>query len=360
MKYQPAILIILFLLSNFAISQEIIKIERSADDKSGVVYQSDYQLTATPIDLPDLKVIPKVLKPLILPQSSSFFKESDEKIIESVDFKQYLNPTTYLAVEIDPVNKNLKYIRTGTVLTEESESAILQSPKWIEDQLRLKLTELRSHGIQTEREYANLILKAEEKIKDEVAFVLANMSYQSLVDSRFIVDKEAIIRNAEYIYLFADSLQYVEIVEHGNFADRTFRTTTRYRIYDSAKRDTVWSEIPSDIYYWYVVHPKMDQEGVYVRDNNNNASGQRTYGYAWRDYIWNNPDALYDYRNVNKTTAKGSILTIPRFGELIQTTRYLWDRKKAYFPFNRPLNPENSALDLIGNWCSRALPVDVT
>ena len=350
--------VIAFIVS--AYSQEQIIIDRTPEDIRGTASSAYQQTTATPLEIPELKVEPKNIIPLVLPNNSTYFLSEEEKVVGSASLKQLILFGKYSAFEIDTRQKTISAINTATLLTPESEQAISQSPIWIEDQLRLKLTELRIHAITTEKDYANLIINASENIKDEVAFVVANMSYQSLVDYRFISDKEAIIRNAQYIYLYADSLNYVELVEHGNFADRTYRTTTRYRIYDSAKKDTVWSEIPYEIYYWYVVHPKMDQEGVYVKDNSNDATGQRTYGYAWRDYIWNNPDAVHDYRNVNKTTKKGSIQTIPRFGELIKSARFLWDRKKTYLPFNRPLLQDNSALDIIGNWCSRALPVDVT
>ncbi len=54
-----------------------------------------------------------------------------------------------------------------------------------------------------------------------------------------------------------------------SITDKDYYTTTKYRIYDPVQEDTIWSEIPRDYYYWYIVHPKLDQEGLYIKDNNN-------------------------------------------------------------------------------------------
>jgi hypothetical protein len=312
---------------------------------------------ATPIALPDILDINN-------DEGISLVK-SDVNILNGTLVSEdsltlMLNPGEFTYFTVDALNENVISEKKPFELSNESHSAINLAPAWLEDQLRLKLSLIRKYSLQLEKEYAGMILSAQHKYVDEIAFVIANMSIQSLTDSRFLKDKQMIVRNAEFIYKVDDSLSYVNIVEKEGNNPRDYHTTTTYRIYDPVKKDTIWSEIPRDIYYWYLVSPKMDQEGVYVTDNNNDNSGQRTYGYSWRDFIWNNPDPTHDYRNVNITTSKGTVGTIPRFGELIKNAKILWDRNKTYLTFNRPINPTNSALDLIGNWCSRALPVDVS
>lgn len=354
-------IVIIFIICLSISAKENPVITKEITHQKGTAAIRHIDCEIQPIDLPNTNIIPIIIKPVVLQNYpfGNFFIPSKETTIDSANINQILQGGQYTYFEINATNKSIT-AQTNQTLSNESEQAILQTPVWLEEQLRIKLTELRKHGLNTEREYASLILNAPFQLKDEVAFVIANSSYQTLTDTRFVGDKQAIVRNAEFIYKYADSLAYVELVEKGNHNDRTNYTTTRYRIYDPNTKDTIWSEIPHSIYYWYIVHPKMDQEGFYVLDNNNDASGQRTYGFAWRQFIWENPDPLHDYRNVNKTTSKGSVITIPRFGELIKQARFLWDRKKTYLPFNRPFLPGNSALDLVGNWCSRALPVDVT
>lgn len=350
---------IFFCLFTFSLMAQKPSINKSPQDikNSVMILQENQEVTA--IELPDLQIIPKSIEPLLPSKFQSSVLQFENSVIYSDSTKIILNPGDFKYFVFDSKNKNI----TQTILkdlSDESYQAIARAPKWIADQLSLKLKELRVAGITTEKQYASLILTAPDKMVDEVAFTIANMSFQSLTDSRFSSDKEAIIRNAEMIYRYADSLKYVKLLEVRDVVTNDYYTTTSYRIYDPIKKDTVWSEIPKEYYYWYIVNPKMDQEGVYVKDNSNDGTGQRTYGFAWRDFIWNNPDPLHNYTNVNKTTSKGSVITIPRFGELIKSAEILWDRNQTYYTFNRPFTNSKMALDIIGNWCSRAIPVDVT
>lgn len=355
MKYLVLLFLIIFLQANSNAKSPII--DKSEHDKK--LNTQNGEIVITPIELPGTLAYPLELQPISKQKIENTFLQYANTVLFSDSTNEIITPGAYKYFIIDTKNKNISQTKTSD-LSSESEQAIKRAPLWLADQLRLKFNELRTSGVTTEKQYANLILTAGEKQVDEVAFTIANMSYQSLTDSRFISDKEAILRNAEMIYKFADSLKYVKLVEHKDEQTGDYYTTTTYRIYDPVLKDTIWSEIPKEIYYWYIVHPKMDQEGVYVKDNSNDASGQRTYGFAWRDFIWNNPDPAHNYTNVNKTTTKGSILTIPRFGELIKSAEILWDRNQTYYTFNRPFTSSTMALDIIGNWCSRAIPVDVT
>jgi len=350
----------IILVVGITLSQEKISITKTSSEYRGVAEIIHEDCNIQPVELPKLNIVPKNIIHRNLIDNRYLMIEQSDSIISTSSLKTVLKPQEHACFEVDPINGKVTSIEYSYELSPEAIQAIAQSPIWIRDQLALKFRELRNHSLQTEKQYAGIILNSEQKYKDEVAFVIANTSYQTLTDSRFAQDKQAIVRNAEMIYRYADSLNYVKLVEFGNFAQGMYGTTTKYRIYDPAQKDTIWTEIPSDIYYWYIVHPKMDQEGVYVKDNGNDASGQRTYDYAWRQFIWSNPDPNHDYSNVNITTSKGSVTSIPRFGDIIKQATILWDRNKTYLPFNRPFAGTVSALDIIGNWCSRALPVDVT
>lgn len=191
-----------------------------------------------------------------------------------------------------------------------------------------------------------------------------------LKDNRFRITKDMLVSNAQFIYNVVDSLKYVRLVEHGDFVSGDYYTSTEYRIKDGSGGDTIWSEIPKDIYYWYLVFPKIDRECVYKNDNTS-SSQNRTYGYFWKDYIWNNPHPSFDYSNVDTTMVylapykawvpgiyKGGSpeehrwTTLQRFGELIQEPDVLWDRRATYYPFNRAYQESNYALNVIGNFVS--------
>ncbi|NLO19972.1 MAG: T9SS type A sorting domain-containing protein [Ignavibacteria bacterium] len=345
-----------FVFNYFANSQQIIKVEKAEQKGTASVNKEIKSIEAIP--LPATQIKPNYYKPRFLKNKMEILNYIQEnELIESISGKTILQDNEYSAYIIDTRDESLSYLSPAFTISETAKEAIGEAPLWLEDQLLYKFRLLATRNLDVD--YAQLILDAPIEQKDEVAFVIAYMSLQSLSDSRFLSDKEMILRNAAHIYKVDDSLQYVEKVEYGSFEARDYYTTTKYRIFDPSLNDTIWSEVPKEIYYFYVVHPKLDQEGVYAKDNVNSKE-QRTYGYEWRHYIWSNPDPNYNYQPVNVKTSKGSVDSIPRFGELMQQPKILWDRRRTYFPFGRPFLPSNHALDMIGNWGSLALPVDVT
>ncbi len=242
--------------------------------------------------------------------------------------------------------------------SSKADEALNLIPYWVYSELILKFDELYQYGL--DDDYAQLIIDAPLKYRDEIAFIIAYTSANTLRNSRFTADINMISSSVDFIYKIDSLLQYVDLVEYNEGKAAEQYTTAKYKIFDPGVNDTIWSEIPKEIYYFYVVMPKLDQEGVFVKDNGDDASGQRTYGYDWRTFIWNNPDPSHDYTQVNKTTSKGSVITIPVFKDLISKAKILWDRNRTYYTFNRPFKDSDHAMDVIGNWCSRAVPVDVT
>lgn len=350
-----------FLLFAFALSfpnlfgQSVFTVEKP--DQNGCAYINGEASHKEGIYLPQYDVQARENHSIFLRNAPAMVKGGlVNDVIKSSAAKLALPPAGHFVFELDTRAESIAPIDPTTQICDKAKQAILEAPLWLEDQLTLKLQLLAKSSY--DDDFAQLILDAPQKMKDEVAFFIAYTSFETLTDPRFISDKEMIIRNAEMIYNVDDSLQYVDIVEH-DAQDRNYYTTTKYRIYDPQKQDTIWSEIPREMYYFYIVCAKMDQEGVYVKDNSGVAE-QRTWGIEWRKYIWENPDPAHDYTQVNKTTSKGSIITIPRFADVMKKPRILWNRTKTYYPFNRPFEDDDHALDVLGNWASRALPVDVT
>ncbi len=350
------ILISFFIFNYFAISQQVINIEKTEQKGTASINQEEKSIQAIP--LPNNIIQPKHIKPVFLDNKREYYNYLQKNdVLKTMNKKTLLQNGEYSAYVLDTRDESVEYLRPTFSLSETAQNALQIVPLWLENQLEYKLRLLATRNL--DDDFAQLILDAPIEQKDEVAFVIAYMSFQSLTDSRFLSDKEMILRNAEMIYNVDDSLQYVDKVEYGSFEARDYYTTTKYRIFDPQQNDTIWSEIPKEIYYFYVVHPKLDQEGVYVKDNAGSQE-QRTYGYEWRHYIWSNPDTNFNYQPVNITTSKGTVDSIQRFGEMMKQPKILWDREKTYFPFGRAFLPTDHALDVIGNWASRALPVDVT
>ncbi len=253
------------------------------------------------------------------------------------------------------------------------EAAVNRVPKWLQYDLRFRF---KKPAAAMRTKMVNLINTTPKQYLDEVAYVLTYLPQEVLNASRFAGDWDYIIRNAELIYSSADSLKYVRLVESGDTASGDWSTTTEYRIKQGSSY--IWRAVDKYYYYEFIVMPKLEQEGVYVTDNNTSITAQRTWGYMWRDYLWNNyaqavntadtADRSYNkvntwgYKVVNSAGAYDTIRidTIARLGELMQMPEYLWNENPTIYLFNRSFSASQSALDVLGNWASRCVPQDVT
>ncbi len=292
---------------------------------------------------------------------------------DGMDRKRILRPGESLvfSVENNVVSEITSQFET---FSSEIENAIARVPEWMRYDLRFKFSEVTTPSVRTKM--VDLIQSTSKKYLDEVAFVLTYLPEEVLTSTRFINDWEHILHNAEMIYLHADSLKYVRLVESGDTATGNWSTTTEYKIKEGS--NYVWRQIDKYYYYQFIVMPKLEQEGVYVTDNNTSITAQRTWGYFWRDYLWNdyaqavNPSDAEDrsyhdvnmcgYVAINSAGARDTICidTIPRLGQLLQMPEYLWEELATVYFFNRDFSASQHALDVLGNWASRCVPQDVT
>ncbi|MEI6089562.1 MAG: T9SS type A sorting domain-containing protein [bacterium] len=265
--------------------------------------------------------------------------------VQKVNTSHTIYDGKYTVYKINTDTKSIEKVLPSYEATGKCKQALTETPEWLRKDLAINLELLGSKA----DDFADLILGAETKLKDEIAFQIANLSIQSLTNSRFLKSINLLKQNAEMIYEIAPQLKYVRLKEYSDY------TTTEYKI----KKGTgyIWKEIPRDIYYWYLVMPKLYQEGLWS-DDDVNSTQQRTYGYFWRDYIWNNPDPTHDYTNVNIKTQVGEIKTILVFKDMMVNSEYLWDGDKSAKLFGREIANTDGALDMLCNWASRAIPID--
>jgi len=178
-------------------------------------------------------------------------------------------------------------VHAGT-LPELAVDAVAISPLWVRDDLRLVFHRLDED---VANELAALLLDLDEPwLIDEVAFSIAHTSVEMLENTRF--HPELLVDNARYIYEVDPYLNYVDLVETGEAGtDDDWSTTTVYQMDDNG--DTVELELPAELYYWYVVHPRIEDESVYFID------AWRTCGSSslecgmdpedgdfWRPFLW--------------------------------------------------------------------------
>ncbi len=283
-------------------------------------------------------------------------------VLSTLKDKNLLFPAEYFALKINANTNDIHYYKIDFKLDSKCEQAINIAPKWLRNDLLVKFRQLRNVNIGYDAIYANLILDAaKENIKyvDEVAFLVAHTSIETLRRNSFINgDYKQLLADVKHIYNTADSLKYVRIKEYGDYSTGDYYTTTEYKYKKSPNATAEWGEIPFDIYYWYVIHPQIYQELVQYTDNPAYTE-QRTWGYSWRNFYWSNPSAEHNYLPVNQKTTAGEIKDIPRLGELMKNPEILFDRSDVLLNFNRPFNENTkTALDVLGNWCSRAVPGD--
>ncbi|MBR4803489.1 MAG: hypothetical protein IK032_02475, partial [Bacteroidales bacterium] len=282
----------------------------------------------------------------------------------TIDRKRMLAPgeSVIIAVENDTVVDDSTHIQLSSMV----ENAIAKVPKWMQYDLRFKFRRITSTYI---TRMVQLINSTPKKYLDEVAFQLTYLPAEVLTHSAFnqASDWEYLVRNAEMIYLHADSLKYVRLKEYGDTNTNDWYTTTEYKIKQGS--NYIWREVDRYYYYMFIVMPKLYDEALVVRDITSYTE-QRTWGYFWRDFLWNNPSSSNNYKNVymcgypaiNSGGTRDSVCidTIQRLGELMQMPEYLWDETPRILFFNRNFAASQSALDVLGNWCSRCIPWDVT
>ena len=146
--------------------------------------------------------------------------------------------------------------------------------------------------------YAGLITSAPALWVDEIAFTIAHTGTSTLKNDDGDgqdVYPQVFVDNAKYIYEIAPQLDYVELVEKTG-VDGAY-TTTKYWI-DDPVLGRIQIEIPRDIYYWYIVHPKVGEElPTYVDPDEPNHlasfSEAPPVGRFWREFIFYHNDTGY-------------------------------------------------------------------
>lgn len=174
--------------------------------------------------------------------------------------------------------------------------------------------------------YADLILNTTLKHVDEVIFQICCIGPEVLSYPGF--DPDLITRNAELMYELDDSLPYANIVDY-SFPNGDYYSTVEYRVVDD--EDSLWFELPPEIYYHYIVHPIISDEfpdmSAYV------------YSQFWREYLFYEADSSY-----------------PTLVDHIKHAQILWDGERVVLPAGRPFELDDCALDVIGNWASYTVP----
>ena len=240
--------------------------------------------------------------------------------IDSVRITGELAPGRRVIVGAENWWDSLSRVELLDTLPAPCPAALDYAPSWLRPQLT---SAFRRLGDSAAMAYAQLLLGIPDPYIDEVAFCIATMGPEILTSHVF--NPALLLANAEQLYQIDDSLQFADIVEHGS-RPGDYWSTVRYAVEQGS--DTVWVELPRDIYYFYVVHPVTSDEIPRLDDY--------VYNMHWREYFFFHADSGF-----------------PVLGDYAKRARVVWRRQREVFPSGRPFDPGNSALDVIGNWVTR-------
>ncbi len=171
-------------------------------------------------------------------------------------------------------------------LTDLARQAITLSPNWLTDDLVVAFDRLDNT---LQDDLAVLIVDNDEPWTwDEVAFTIAHTSPEVLSATWFY--PQLLQENAQLMYEHDASLDYVDIVDVGEpGVDPDYYSVTTYRV--ESGDEVVERTVDQDIYYWYIVHPRLEDESPMYVDGWEQCGGAQCpttpeSGRFWRDFLW--------------------------------------------------------------------------
>jgi hypothetical protein len=245
-------------------------------------------------------------------------------LADSIEAHLFLPAGERYVVHFDPDRRALKDTLLPYELTPTAVAAVEASPTWV----RLDMeNNLRQLSVSKQNQLGDVLLGLDDpRTIDEVAFQIAHLPKGVFTYGTFEPGLMEI--NAELMYAIDSELQFVEIVDY-DLGGGDFYSTTRYRTV--VEGDTTEIEIPPEMYYWWVMMPKVSDEMPLM-----DAS---VYNMFWREYLYYANDTGY-----------------PLLQEVMQPVEVLWDGIRQDWSGGRPFTDTMLAVDAIGNWCSETVP----
>ncbi len=226
----------------------------------------------------------------------------------------------------DTETDTIEFIEIVESLSDLVQNAIDHAPLWLRDDLVDNFRRLPSDYQDT---YADIILNAPDAWVDEIAYQVAHVSPEILIDTSF--NPELVTVNAHYLYKNDSLLSYADIIDYGLPGDDDYYSTVRYKALEDG--DTVEYELSPEYYYMYIVHPELSDESPRM--------DSYVYNRFWRDYLFYEADSGY-----------------PVLSEKLQGVKILWDVADTaqVYSAGRDFDSTDCALDIIGNWASETVP----
>jgi len=243
-------------------------------------------------------------------------------LIDSLTLHRLIPAGERLAVKFDSATERLRDTLLPEFLTGTARQAVAVAPGWLKDDLEDNFRRLTSAQ---QNDLGRLIVECPDKrYYDEVCFQVAHLSPVAFMN----LPPQLLVDNVQTAYQIDRELSFVDIVDYGDpLRGGDYYSTTRYRAIASG--ETSWVEIPKEIYYWWVVMPKITDEQV-----------KYCYDYFWREYLFYVCDSGY-----------------PLLQEKLATTTVLWDGEQHNWQNRNQGYPDTlPAVAVVSRWVAHTLP----
>ncbi len=224
-----------------------------------------------------------------VPTKAAIKEAANAVAVDEIDFSQRMMLKRPTVFKFDPIAQALTYKEEHSKsidpedLSENVKAATEHVPDWLYNQFMARIWRLSDS--KRERLADAINGNTDARLDDEIAYTVAYSSVSDLLSGVF--KPEMLVENAAGIYAIADELPYVEIVELED------RTTLKYK-YIEDEVEGQW-QLPADIYYEYVVHPRLDHEDIGYINPANGVQASPPAGAFWRDYYLNTDEPPRSY-----------------------------------------------------------------
>jgi len=249
----------------------------------------------------------------------------EETLVSKISKEIEIQPGSDYFIRFDVQNLTLKGqdIEPSTNgLSETVIAAIAKSPRWIQERLTSQFQNLTNSY-----SYAAVLLNSGIQYADEIAFSIACCPIGKVPSAELLKE------NAESLYEHDQWISYADILDYDD-GTGNYSSTIRYRVLENGTEQ--YFILPPEIYYWYVVHPKITNEEI-----------DAVYGSLWRNYLIQHNDLCY-----------------PLLKEKLSTIQYLWDCQSYDQPGARLwslcINQHPTAIESISYWVGKTVPNQAT
>ncbi len=257
-----------------------------------------------------------ISRPISVTENASVEVDRNQWIsVDSLKFARLIRPLEYMGFYFTPGTNSVTSFHNLPTLCAEAEQAIQKVPNWMKADLKNVLESLEPDF---QIIWANLVNQAQDPYIDEIAFAVAHSS-KVYLESEY-ANPQLFIDNANFIYSIDTDLNYVQIMNYGtSTTDPNYYSTTKYKRINTAGAMEEF-EVPRDIYYWYIVHPKITDEipgyvdPSLVESNVSHANNivDPPVGKFWRQFLYEEGDA-------------GE----PVLSDALDSCQVVWDRRTA-------------------------------